>query len=86
MKQFNAEIFTPNEFSFANWSNAAVADPAAAKRLIWRFAATSVMTDVGWIQPSNLSHGQRRRLAVEAALPAADLVAIENFEARRLRS
>jgi len=49
MKQFNAEMFTPNEFSLANWSNAAVADPAAARRLIWRFAAASVMTDVGWI-------------------------------------
>jgi energy-coupling factor transporter ATP-binding protein EcfA2 len=29
---------------------------------------------------SNLSYGQRRRLAIEAALLVADLVAIENFE------
>jgi ABC-type branched-subunit amino acid transport system ATPase component len=81
MKQFNAEMFTPSEFSFANWSNVAVVDPAAAKRLIWRFVATSVMTGIGWMRLSNLSYGQRRRLAVEAALPAADMVAIENFEA-----
>jgi len=37
------------------------------------------MTDVGY--SCHLSYGQRKCLAVEAALPAADLAAVESFEA-----
>jgi energy-coupling factor transporter ATP-binding protein EcfA2 len=34
-----------------------------------------------WIPLARLSYGQRRRLAIEAALETGDFVAIENFEA-----
>jgi predicted ATPase len=37
--------------------------------------------DLGWIPIRHLSYGQRRRLAIEAALATGDFVAIENFEA-----
>jgi ABC-type polar amino acid transport system ATPase subunit len=37
--------------------------------------------DLGWISIRNLSYGQKRRLAIEAALATGDFVAIENFEA-----
>jgi len=37
--------------------------------------------DLGWIPIRNLSYGQKRRLAIEAALATGDFVAIENFEA-----
>jgi ABC-type multidrug transport system ATPase subunit len=37
--------------------------------------------DLGWIPIRHLSYGQRRRLAIEAALETGDFVAVENFEA-----
>ncbi|MCC6032299.1 MAG: AAA family ATPase [Pyrobaculum sp.] len=37
--------------------------------------------DLGWIPIRRLSYGQRRRLAIEAALVTGDFVAVENFEA-----
>ena len=36
--------------------------------------------DLGWIPIGHLSYGQRRRLAIEAALETGDFVAVENFE------
>ena len=36
--------------------------------------------DLGWIPIRHLSYGQRRRLAIEAALETGDFVAVENFE------
>jgi len=37
--------------------------------------------DLGWVPIDNLSYGQKRRLAIEAALATGDYVFIENFEA-----
>jgi energy-coupling factor transporter ATP-binding protein EcfA2 len=37
--------------------------------------------ELGWIPLAHLSYGQRRRLAIEAALETGDFVAVENFEA-----
>jgi ABC-type cobalt transport system, ATPase component len=37
--------------------------------------------DLGWVPIADLSYGQRRRLAIEAALATGDYVFIENFEA-----
>jgi hypothetical protein len=37
--------------------------------------------DRGWIPIRSLSYGQKRRLAIEAALATGDFVAVENFEA-----
>jgi ATP-binding cassette subfamily F protein uup len=81
VKQFNVKIFTPDEFSFADWYSVAVVDPAIAKQLYLEvYYDRSYDPDLGWIPIRHLSYGQRRRLVIEAALEAADLVAIENFE------
>ncbi len=81
VKQFNVKIFTPDEFSFADWNNVAVVDPTVAKRLYLEvYYDKAYDPDLGWIPLRHLSYGQRRRLAIDAALEAADLVAIENFE------
>jgi len=80
--QFNVRVFAPDEFGFADWSNVAVADPAVARRLYLEVCHDKYYDpDRGWVPLKRLSYGQRRRLAIEAALNAADLVAVENFEA-----
>ncbi len=81
VKQINVKVFTPDVFGFADWSNIAVIDPAVARRLYLEVCHDKYYDpDQGWAPLRHLSYGQRRRLAIEAALEAADLVAIENFE------
>jgi len=60
----------------------AVYCPDVAKRLYLEvYYDRSYDPDLGWIPIRNLSYGQKRRLAIEAALETGDFVAIENFEA-----
>jgi len=83
MKQFGVvNVFNINEFAFADWSGVAVVDPAVAKRLYLEVYYDKYYDpDGGWVPLSYLSYGQRRQLAIEAALSAANVVLIENFEA-----
>jgi energy-coupling factor transporter ATP-binding protein EcfA2 len=82
VKQFGVEVFVPDMFSFADWGNVAVADPAVARRLYLEVCHNKYYDpDLGWIPLRQLSYGQRRRLAIEAALETGDFVAVENFEA-----
>jgi len=56
--------------------------PEVAKRLYLEvYYNRSYDPDLGWIPIRHLSYGQRRRLAIEAALETGDFVAVENFEA-----
>jgi len=81
VRQFNAKIFAPDEFGFADWSNVAVVDPAVARRLYLEVYCNMYYDpDRGWAPLRHLSYGEKRRLAIEAALETADLVAVENFE------
>jgi len=60
----------------------AVYCPDVAKRLYLETYYDKVRDpDMGWIPIRSLSYGQKRRLAIEAALETGDFVAIENFEA-----
>jgi ABC-type lipoprotein export system ATPase subunit len=55
--------------------------PEVAKRLYLEvYYDRSYDPDLGWIPIRHLSYGQRRRLAIEAALETGDFVAVENFE------
>jgi ABC-type lipoprotein export system ATPase subunit len=55
--------------------------PEVAKRLYLEvYYDRSYDPDLGWIPLRHLSYGQRRRLAIEAALETGDFVAVENFE------
>jgi ABC-type branched-subunit amino acid transport system ATPase component len=82
VKQFSASTFSLNEFTFADWSGVAVVDPAVAKRLYLEVYYDKYYDpDGGWVPLSYLSYGQRRQLAIEVALSAANVVLIENFEA-----
>jgi len=56
--------------------------PEVARRLYLEvYYDRSYDPDLGWIPIRHLSYGQRRRLAIEAALETGDFVAVENFEA-----
>jgi hypothetical protein len=56
--------------------------PEVARRLYMEvYYDRSYDPDLGWIPIRHLSYGQRRRLAIEAALETGDFVAVENFEA-----
>ena len=59
---------------------AAVYCPEVARRLYLEVYYDKVREDLNWIPIRNLSYGQKRRLAIEAALATGDFVAIENFE------
>jgi len=75
-------IFSLNEFSFADWGGVAVVNPAVAKRLsVEVYYNLYYDPDRGWTPLAYLSYGQKRRLAIEAALAVANVVLIENFEA-----
>jgi len=75
-------IFSLNEFSFADWGGVAVVNPAVAKRLFVEvYYNLYYDPDRGWTPLAYLSYGQKRRLAIEAALAVANVVLIENFEA-----
>jgi hypothetical protein len=55
--------------------------PEVARRLYLEvYYDRSYDPDLGWIPIRHLSCGQRRRLAIEAALETGDFVAVENFE------
>lgn len=55
--------------------------PEVARRLYLEvYYDRSYDPDLGWIHIRHLSYGQRRRLAIEAALETGDFVAVENFE------
>jgi hypothetical protein len=55
--------------------------PEVASRLYLEvYYDRSYDPDLGWIPLRHLSYGQRRRLAIEAALETGDFVAVENFE------
>jgi len=55
--------------------------PEVAKRLYLEvYYDRAYDPDLGWIPIRRLSYGQRRRLAIEAALETGDFVAVENFE------
>jgi len=55
--------------------------PEVAKRLYLEvYYDRSYDPDLSWIPMRHLSYGQRRRLAIEAALETGDFVAVENFE------
>jgi energy-coupling factor transporter ATP-binding protein EcfA2 len=56
--------------------------PEVAKRLYLEvYYDRAFDPDLGWTPLRHLSYGQRRRLAIEAALETGDFVAVENFEA-----
>jgi hypothetical protein len=60
----------------------AVYCPEVARRLYLEvYYDRSYDPDLGWIPIRRLSYGQKRRLAIEAALATGGFVAIENFEA-----
>jgi energy-coupling factor transporter ATP-binding protein EcfA2 len=82
-KQFGVlNIFSVNEFSFADWGGVAVVNPVVAKRLsVDVYYNLYYDSNRGWAPLAQLSYGQKRRLAIEAALAAAGVVLIENFEA-----
>jgi ABC-type multidrug transport system ATPase subunit len=83
VRQIGVRIFDRDEFTFEDF---AIVDPDVAGRLYLETYYNMVRDpDRGWIYVKELSYGQRRRLAIEAALEGAnigkvDFVAIENFE------
>jgi ABC-type multidrug transport system ATPase subunit len=81
--QRGIKIFNRDVVSFGDWSDAAIADPEVASRLyIDVYCDKFYDPDRGWQPLSRLSYGERRRLAIEAALATdADVVLVENFEA-----
>jgi ABC-type branched-subunit amino acid transport system ATPase component len=80
--QHGIKIFNRDVVSFDDWSDVAIADPEVASKLyIDVYYDKFYDPDRGWQPLSRLSYGERRRLAIEAALAAADVVLIENFEA-----
>ncbi len=83
VRQFGVvDIFSLNEIRFADWGGVAITNPAVARRLsIEVYYNLYYDPDRGWIPLSHLSYGQKRWLAIEAALEAASVVLIENFEA-----
>ena len=83
VKQFGVvNIFSVNEFTFADWGGIAVVDPTVARRLYLEIYYDKYYDqDKGWVPLAHLSYGQKRRLAVEAALSVANIVLVENFEA-----
>jgi ABC-type uncharacterized transport system ATPase subunit len=76
-------IFNVNEFTFADWSGVAVVDPTVATRWLYPevYYDKYYDPDRGWVPLTHLSYGQKRQLAIEAALAGASVVLIENFEA-----
>ncbi|MFP3168798.1 MAG: AAA family ATPase [Thermoproteus sp.] len=81
--QHGVKIFDRDVVSFSDWDEVAIADPEIASRLyVDVYYDKFYDPDRGWRPLSELSYGERRRLAIEAALAAdADVVLIENFEA-----
>jgi ABC-type branched-subunit amino acid transport system ATPase component len=77
-----ANIFSLNEFTFADWTGVAVVNPAVAKRLSLEVYYDKYYDpDREWIPLAYMSYGEKRRLAIEATLSVARVVLIENFEA-----
>jgi len=80
--QHGVKIFNRDVVNFSDWGDAAIVDPAVVSKLsIDVYYDKFYDPDGGWQPLSRLSYGERRRLAIEAALAAADVVLIENFEA-----
>jgi len=80
--QHGAKAFNKDVVNFSNWSNTAIVNPEVVSKLyIDVYYDKFYDPDRGWQPLSRLSYGERRRLAIEAALAAADVVLIENFEA-----
>jgi ABC-type branched-subunit amino acid transport system ATPase component len=80
--QHGVKIFNRDTVSFSDWGDAAIVDPEVVNKLfIDVYYDKFYSLDRGWQPLSRLSYGERRRLAIEAALAAADVVLIENFEA-----
>jgi len=83
--QYGVKVFDGDEdglIEFADWSGVAIADPEVARKLSLEIYYNKFYDpDKGWRPLSALSYGERRRLAIEAALTASDVVLIENFEA-----
>jgi hypothetical protein len=78
VKIFNRDVV----ISFGDWSDVAIADPEVASKLYIDVYYDKFYDGRGWQPLSRLSYGERRRLAIEAALAAdADVVLVENFEA-----
>jgi len=79
------EVFSNGEddlIDFADWSNVAIVNPEVVRKLSLEIYYNKFYDpDRGWRPLSALSYGERRRLAIEAALAASDIVLIENFEA-----
>jgi ABC-type branched-subunit amino acid transport system ATPase component len=77
-----ANIFSINELSFADWGGVAIVNPATARQLsVEVYYNLYYDPDRGWIPLTHMSYGRKRRLAIEAALLAGNVVLIENFEA-----
>jgi ABC-type Mn2+/Zn2+ transport system ATPase subunit len=80
--QHGVKIFNRDVVSFGDWSEVAIADPEVVSRLFIDVYYDKFYDGRGWRPLSELSYGERRRLAIEAALAAdADVVLVENFEA-----
>jgi ABC-type arginine transport system ATPase subunit len=80
--QHGVKIFNRDVVSFSDWGDAAVVNPEVVSKLfIDVYYDKYYDPDRGWRPLSALSYGERRRLAIEAALAASDVVLIENFEA-----
>ena len=83
--QHGVEVFSNGEddlIDFADWSNVAIVNPEVVRKLSLEIYYNKFYDpDRGWRPLSALSYGERRRLAIEAALAASDVVLIENFEA-----
>jgi len=80
--QHGIKIFNRDVVSFSDWGDAAIVNPEVVSKLyIDVYYDKFYDPDRGWQPLSRLSYGERRRLAIEAALAAADVVLIENFEA-----
>ncbi len=81
--QRGIKIFSRDIVNFSDWSDAAIVNPEIVNKLyIDVYCDRFYDPDRGWQPLSRLSYGERRRLAIEAALAAdADVVLVENFEA-----
>jgi len=80
--QHGVKIFNRDVVNFRDWGDAAIVNPEVVSRLfIDVYYDKYYDPDRGWRPLSALSYGERRRLAIEAALAAADIILIENFEA-----
>jgi len=80
VRQVNVRIFDKDEFDITDF---AIVDPTVARRLYMEAYYDRVYDeDRGWLQIRELSYGQRRRLAIDAALEKSgiDLIAVESFE------